>query len=189
MLYWSNGTARAAGLWEYNGTAWVQIGAGSFTGNVSITGTLSITGLLTPSSGILGQTTGTAIAAGNIGQILTISFSNTSATSPNTPYQVGSTYSLPAGVWMIYGTGVFATGAAGNTAAIFDINTSVAVRAGPYYYDVSSTSGTVGVQAAITPLYINSATATNIYGVGSYNYTSSGSSSSIIISAFAIRIA
>ena len=91
MLYYSNGTPRAAGLWQYNGSAWAQVGSGGLiptyankSSNYAITNTdnlgdIWITGV--------GAVITLPQASANIGRVITIK-KNVSSNTANivTPF-------------------------------------------------------------------------------------------------------
>jgi hypothetical protein len=130
---------------------------------------------LISASGVPGNTTGNAIASGYVGQTLTQTFANTAATLSNQVFQVGSTYSLPAGVWLVTGWAFINQGTStGNSYFLLDVNTSATLRSyGPFE---GATSGTVNISGQTMPLIVNSSTATNIYLMAQYNYSTLGSS-------------
>jgi hypothetical protein len=125
-------------------------------------------------NGVPGNTTGNAIASGYVGQTLTQTFANTAATSSGA-FQVGSTYSLPSGVWLVIGWAFINQGTStGNSYFILDVNTSAALRSAGAFE--GATSGTLNISGQTMPLIVNSSTATNIYLMAQYNYSTLGSS-------------
>ena len=88
------------------GVAGVYLGSGSTVVNVQ--GSLAVTGLVTAPLGINGQTTGTPVPAGVIGEQLTITTTGTSLTSGL--IAIAATLPLTGGVWQIDGVVAFVLG-------------------------------------------------------------------------------
>lgn len=125
-------------------------------------------------SQVLGSVTGTAPAAGYIGETYEAlqSVSQVPGASA-TAFNVLS-YTPPAGRWKVEGSFLCQPGSAGTTYGMADINTSVAFRTGPVAYTQLYTSGN-NVGGAIYPLIVNSTGSTVVYLVGQMNYSTIGS--------------
>jgi hypothetical protein len=143
------------------------------------------TNIFTPGSQP-GYGAGSAIGAGNIGQVLTASLSNTSVPVSATATTVGSLV-LTAGVWMVYA--VMAVGAAGTTTSYADgsISTTAAThRTGGLARNFYS-SGTAIF--TVPPLYINT-TGQTIYLISDMAGTGTApTTNASVMEFYAVRIA
>jgi hypothetical protein len=129
------------------------------------------------SSGVTGNTTGSAISTGFVGELAFSTLGATAPSSSGSAFNIG-TFTLSAGVWMIIATGQIVLPTSGNTYAIFDINTSSATLRAQYTM-ASTAAGLVGAQVTTYPFTIalsaSTAASTTFYGVGQMNYTTLGS--------------
>lgn len=121
---------------------------------------------------IKGRTSGTAIGTDYIGYFVETSVGATSATTSNVAFSVGSV-SIPAGRWKVEGYGFFTKGTiTGNSAVIFDLNTSAALRFTKY--TLLQTDGTDNCGCPTYSLDLN--TAETVHLMAQYNFTSKGTS-------------
>jgi hypothetical protein len=122
---------------------------------------------------------GSAVPTGYIGESVETSVGSTAAAASNTPFNIGSV-SVPAGRWRIDAYGFFSVGTvAGNTGAVFDINTTSASLRSPVRYTLGTTnSGTQNFSSPVHSMELNvaSGSTTTVYLVGQYNYSTIGSS-------------
>ena len=112
---------------------------------------------LVSASGLTGNTTGSAIAAGFVGQLLTLTSTNTGVTTSGAYNNVmgGTTgLSVPAGVWLFYATVTLSAGTAtGITSVAGVISTTTASGTG-IGSDDSSMALSVGAAGVNTRLKI-----------------------------------
>ena len=141
---------------------------GTFSGSLAVTGTLTVAGLLTPSSGIAGNTSGSAAAAGTIGEVISASLAGNSVSSPSmgTWYDDTGTLTLTAGNWSIYcnvgvqgnNPGSMSAGAApivfsgirtGSTVLTF-VGGAIAQTSGNVFGDTNALSAVVNISTSTT---------------------------------------
>ena len=84
-----------------NGTQTIA-GAKTFTDATTFSASVTMSGALTPSGGVVGRTSGVAVPAGQIGQIVTWTSTPSDQTVTTTETDWTNAFiSLPAGVWQI----------------------------------------------------------------------------------------
>jgi hypothetical protein len=178
---WNTSTARFE---VYNGTSWV-VTVGEAAAQTITNKTLNF-----GSNTMQGRTTGTAVAAGEIGQQLI--FNSTALTVNIASNSVGdiASLSVTAGVWLISGSAYFSTCPNNAVTSIYISSTSGAAATAANMLSGGGATvhgnGGVGVISTRSDYFIISAT-TTFYLVGSLNGTGTATATGAEISA--VRIA
>jgi hypothetical protein len=132
-----------------DGTTWIRTGHG-------IVNPGTTDGLIS-ASGVPGNTTGSAIASGYVGQQITATLSDSGNLTSNTATTI-ATLSVPAGIWMLYGIANFATNTLGQTSTKWIVSLGTADNAlTSGQYNVFSAQGLLNQDSIIPapPLYVN----------------------------------
>ncbi len=189
VLFGNGGSASTNTTYASAGTTWASFTNLRWRVRKSSAGAAVGFGIVQPgvssglvsASGLPGRTDGVTITAPNVGYLIANEndVGPTAAVSSSTAFNIG-TIVLTAGVWIVYGQGTFLPGTVtGNTFVTFDINTVSATfrnsASGTRYGNLPTTSG-LNMAFACLPLTVNSSGSTTIYAVGSYNFSSLGTS-------------
>ena len=136
---------------------------------------------------VRGRTDGSAVPAGDVGEVITASLSNVTITPSNTPVTVGSLV-LTAGTWIIYGKSMWAaSGGAVGTFYRVSVSTTAATEHFPSAMAVYGPTGDFYVGSS--PRVINT-TGQTVYLVALGVYTGGANSTDATKSTFyAVRIA
>lgn len=137
---------------------------------------------------VLGQTSGATVAAGNLGQHVTVTASAVSITTSATSQNVAS-LALTAGIWLVEGVvQLVPAGSTTTTTRNFSISTTSATP-GPFQAGItlnSAVAAGLGDTDGTPPVYINT-TGQTVYLVANVTFATSTMSSNAFIRA--IRIA
>lgn len=162
--------------WAFSSLASTTVGEASAsapgivsTGTQSFAGNKTFVGTITPSAGIVGQTSGAAVTAGNFGQVYQTSYTGGALTTSVAGRS--AIISLPsAGVWACYVTSCFTGTATSCTSQRASINTSDALTvtlsttatfiASNASYNVSTL---IDQSQVLAPLIVNSSSAPTLY--------------------------
>jgi hypothetical protein len=164
------------------------------TGTQTFAGAKTFTGALTPSGGIVGQTSGATIASGYVGQKLDFTTRSVTCTLAGSWYaNTSALTTLTPGIWMVYGhySPPNPTATVDSSYAMISTNSSndgtgnVSISTTGAYSVATTTIANASV-VPIVPAYVNVSTDTPIYAKA-FQEDRAGLSANIL--GFAIRIA